>query len=312
MKAMVTTKYGPPEVLQIEEREKPIPTNNQVLIKIHTTTVSVGDVKMRSLDVPGPQKVLGRLFLGITKPRKDILGMEIAGEIVEVGTDVTKFKVGERVYASTFWEGLGGYTEFKCMNEDGMLAKIPDGISYEEVVPLLGGGVTAAKVLKKGNIQPGQKVLIYGASGNVGTYAVQIAKHLRAEVIGVTSTKNLDWVKDLGCDRVIDYTTTDFTKTGEKYDVVFDAVDKLPRTQSKLALNETGIYLNTNKDSGSGVGKSQDHIEYLVLLDELLHEGRIRSFIDRTYTFEEIPEAHRFVETGRKRGSVVVKIVGYS
>ncbi|MFW9768261.1 MAG: alcohol dehydrogenase catalytic domain-containing protein, partial [Candidatus Thorarchaeota archaeon] len=135
MKAMVTTRYGPPEVLQIEEREKPIPKDNQVLVKIYTTTVSVGDVKMRSLDVPGPQKVLGRLFLGITKPRKDILGMEIAGEVVEVGTDVTKFEIGERVYASTFWEGLGGYTEFKCMNEDGMLAKIPDGVTYEEVVP---------------------------------------------------------------------------------------------------------------------------------------------------------------------------------
>lgn len=312
MRAMVTTKYGPPEVLQIEEREKPIPKDNQVLVKIHTTTVSVGDVKMRSLDVPGPQKVLGRLFLGITKPRKDILGMEIAGEVVEVGADVTKFKITDRVYASTFWEGLGGYTEFKCMNEDGMLAKIPDGVTYEEVVPLLGGGVTAAKVLKKGNIQPGYRVLIYGASGNVGTYAVQIAKHLGAEVIGVTSTKNLDWVKDLGCDRVLDYTTTEFTQTGEKYDIVFDAVDKMHPSQRELLLNESGIYLNTNKDSGSGVGKSKDHIEYLVFLDELLQLGKIKSFIDRTYTFEEIQEAHRYVETGRKRGSVVVKIVGNS
>lgn len=309
MRAMVTTKYGPPEVLQIEEREKPIPEVNQVLIKIHTTTVSVGDVKMRSLDVPGPQKVLGRLFLGITKPRKDILGMEIAGEVVEVGAKVTKFNTGDRVYASTFWEGLGGYAEFKCINEDGMLAKIPSGISYEEVVPLLGGGVTAAKVLKKANIQPGQKVLVYGASGNVGSYAVQIAKNMGAEVIGVCSTKNIEWVKDLGCDRVIDYTTTDFTETGEKFDVIFDAVDKLPSSHRKVSLSETGIYLNTNKDSGSGVGKSKDHIEFLVLLDELLHASKIRSFIDKTYRFEEIPEAHRYVETGRKRGSVVVTVI---
>jgi len=312
MKAMVTTKYGPPEVLQIEERDKPIPQDNQVLVKIYTTTVSVGDIKMRSLDVPGPQKVLGRLFLGITKPRKDILGMEIAGEVVEVGGSVTKFKNRDRVYASTFWEGLGGYTEFKCMNEDGMLAKIPSGITYEEVVPLLGGGVTAAKVLKKGKIQPGQKVLVYGASGNVGSYAVQIAKQLGAEVTGVTSTRNLNWVKDLGCTKVIDYTTTDFTKTGEKFDIVFDAVDKMPSSQREVSLNETGIYLNTNKDSGSGVGKSKDHLEYLVFLDELLHAGKIKSFIDRTYTFEEIPEAHRYVETGRKRGSVVIKIVDSS
>ncbi|MFW9789522.1 MAG: NAD(P)-dependent alcohol dehydrogenase [Candidatus Thorarchaeota archaeon] len=309
MKAMVTTKYGPPEVLQIEEREKPIPKDNQVLVKIHTTTVSVGDVKMRSLDVPGLQKVLGRLFLGITKPRKDILGMEIAGEIDEVGAEVTQFNIGDRVYASTFWEGLGGYAEFKSMNEDGMIAKIPNDITYEEVVPLLGGGVTAAKVLKKGNIKPGQNVLIYGASGNVGSYAVQIAKHLGAEIIGVCSTKNLEWVKDLGCDRIIDYTTTDFTQTGDRYDVVFDAVDKMDPSQRKMALKETGIYLNTSKDSGSGVGKSKDHIEYLVLLDELLHAGLIKSFIDRTYKFEEIPEAHRYVETGRKRGSVVVKVI---
>jgi NADPH:quinone reductase-like Zn-dependent oxidoreductase len=198
------------------------------------------------------------------------------------------------------------------MNEEGMLAKMPSDMSYEEVVPLLGGGITAAKVLKKGNIQPGQKVLIYGASGNVGSYAVQIAKHLGADVTGVCSTKNLDWVKNLGCDRVIDYTTTDFTKTGEKYDIVFDAVDKLPSSQREVALNETGIYLNVDKDSGSGVGKSKDHVEYLVLLDELLQAGKITSFIDKTFTFEEIPEAHKYVETGRKRGSVVVSIVDRS
>jgi len=312
MKAMVTTKYGPPEVLQIEERERPVPEDNQVLIKIHTTTVSVGDVKMRSLDVPGIQKILGRLFLGITKPRKDILGMEIAGEVVEVGAEVTKFKIGDRVYASTFWEGLGGYAEFKSMNEDGMIAKIHNGVTYEEVVPLLGGGVTAAKILKKGEIKPGQKVLIYGASGNVGSYAIQIAKYFGAEVTGVCSTKNLEWVKDLGCDKVIDYTTTDFTQIGERYDIVFDAVAKIPSSQREVALNETGIYLNVDKDSGSGVGKSKDHIEYLVFLDELLHAGKIASFIDKTYTFEEIPDAHRYVETGRKRGSVVIKIIDIS
>lgn len=305
---MVTTRYGPPEVLQIQEREKPIPKENEVLIKIHTTTVSVGDVKMRSLDVPPVQKVLGRLFLGWTKPRKDVLGMELAGEIVEIGVDVTRFKIGDQVFASTFWEGLGGYAEYKCMPEDGMLALKPANVSYEEIVPILGGGVTAAKVLKKGNIQPGQKVLIYGASGNVGTFAVQIAKHSGAYVTGVCSTRNMELVTELGADRVIDYTREDFTKSGDTYDIVFDAVDKMLPSQRKVSLNETGIYLNVDKDSG-GVGKSKDHIEYLTFLKELVEAGEIKSVIDRTYMFEEIPEAHKYVETGHKTGCVVVRVV---
>lgn len=305
---MITTKYGPPEVLQIQERERPIPKEDEVLIKIHTTTVSVGDVKMRSLDVPPVQKVLGRLFLGWTKPRKDVLGMELAGEIVEIGVDVTRFKIGDQVFASTFWEGLGGYAEYKCMPEDGMLALKPANVSYEEIVPILGGGVTAAKVLKKGNIQPGQKVLIYGASGNVGTFAVQIAKHSGAYVTGVCSTRNMELVTELGADRVIDYTREDFTKSGDTYDIVFDAVDKMLPSQRKVSLNETGIYLNVDKDSG-GVGKSKDHIEYLTFLKELVEAGEIKSVIDRTYMFEEIPEAHKYVETGHKTGCVVVRVV---
>ncbi len=308
MKAMVTTKYGPPEVLQIQERKTPIPKENEVLIKIHTTTVSVGDVKMRSLDVPPVQKVLGRLFLGWTKPRKDVLGMELAGEINEVGADVTRFKIGDQVFASTFWEGLGGYAEYKCMTEDGMLAIRPTNVSYEEIVPILGGGVTAAKVLKKGNIQSGQKVLIYGASGNVGTFAVQIAKHFEAEVTGVCSTRNIELVTELGADKVIDYTKEDFTKIGETYDIVFDAVNNMLPSQRRVSLNETGIYLNVDKDSG-GIGKSKDHIEYLTFLKELVEAGEIKSVIDRTYLFEEIPEAHKYVETGHKTGCVVVKVV---
>ena len=307
MKAIVTTKYGPPEVLQIQEREKPIPKANEVLIRIHATTVSVGDVKMRSLDVPPVQRVLGRLFLGWTKPKKDILGMELAGEIVEVGVDVTKFKIGDQVFASTFWSGLGGHAEYNCIPEDGMLAIKPANVSYEEVVPLLGGGVTAAKILKKGNIQPGQKILIYGASGNVGTFAVQIAKHFGAEVTGVCSTSNVEWVKELGCDKVIDYKTTDFTESGETYDIVFDAVNKIESSKRKVTLNATGIYLNVDKDSG-GVGKAKDHIEQLTLLKELLDAGKIKSVIDRTYTFEQIPEAHKYVETGRKKGCIVITV----
>ena len=307
MKAMITTKYGPPEVLQIMEREKPTPKVNEVLIKIHATTVSIGDVKMRGLDIPTAQKFAARLFLGWTKPKKDILGMEAAGEVEAVGADVTKFKVGDRVFASTFWDGLGGYAQYKCIPEDSMLAIIPEQMSYEQAVPVPGGGVTAARILKKGNIQRGHKVLIYGASGNVGTYSVQIANFLGAKVTGVCSTKNLEWVKELGCEKVIDYTKEDFTKSGETYDIVFDAVNRMDPSQRKVSLTETGIYLNVDKDSG-GVGKSKDHIEYLVFLKGLMEAGKLKSIIDSTYPFEKIPEAHKFVASGRKRGSVVITV----
>jgi NADPH:quinone reductase-like Zn-dependent oxidoreductase len=307
MKAMITTKYGPIEVLQIEEREKPTPRLNEVLIKILATTVSVGDVLMRGLDLPSGQKIAARMFLGWSKPKKDILGMEAAGEVEAVGSNVTKFKVGDRVFASTFWNGLGGYAQYKCIPEDSMIGLIPENMSYEQAVPVLGGGVTAIKILSKGDIQPGQKVLIYGASGNVGTYAVQIAKHLGAEVTGICSTRNLEMVKDLGADFVIDYTAEDFTQNGVMYDIVFDAVDKMEPSQRKVSLTESGIYLNVIKDSG-GVGKSKDHIEFLTFLQELMEAGKLKSVIDSTYTFEQIPEAHTFVESGRKRGCIVVTV----
>jgi NADPH:quinone reductase-like Zn-dependent oxidoreductase len=191
------------------------------------------------------------------------------------------------------------------MPEDDVLAVKPESMSYEEVVPVLGGGLTAAKILKNRNIQPGKKILIYGASGNVGTFAVQIAKYLGAEVTGICSTKNLEWVKDLGADKVIDYTKEDFTQSGETYDIVFDAVGKMEDSKRKVSLNETGIHLNVDKDSGS-MGKSHEQIEYLVFVKELLEAGKLKSVIDSTYPFEQIPEAHAYVETGRKKGSVVI------
>lgn len=309
MKVMVTTNYGPPNVLQVSEREKPIPKENEVLVKIRVTTVSVGDVKMRGLlDLSSGQKLAARLFLGWSKPKKDVLGMEIAGEVEDIGSEVTKFKVGDRVFASTFWDGLGGYAQYKCFPENSMIATIPESISYEQAVPVLGGGLTAAKVLKKANIQPGQKILIYGASGNVGTYAVQIAKHFGAEVTGVCSSRNFELVKDLGAEFVIDYTKEDFTQNSKKYDIIFDAVDKLESSKCKVSLNETGVYLNVSKDSGSG-GKARDHIEYLAFLRDLMADGKLKSVIDRTYTFEKIPQAHEYVQTGRKRGNVIIKML---
>ncbi len=308
LKVMVTTKYGPSDVLQIMEREKPNPNENEVLVKIHVTTVSVGDVKMRGLiDLSSGQKLAARMYLGWSKPKKDVLGMEAAGEVEEIGPEVTKFTVGDRVFASTFWDGLGGYAQYKCFPEGSMIATIPDSISYEQAVPVLGGGLTAAKVLKKGNIQPGDKVLIYGASGNVGTYAVQIAKHFGAEVTGICSTRNIELVKELGADFAIDYTEEDFTQSSKKYDIIFDAVDKIESSKRKVSLNETGVYLNVSKDSGSG-GKASDHIELLTFLRDLMAAGKLKSVIDKTYSFNQIPQAHEYVQTGRKRGSIVVTI----
>jgi NADPH:quinone reductase-like Zn-dependent oxidoreductase len=307
MRAVVTTKYGPPEVLQLREVEKPTPRANEVLVKVHATTVSAGDIKMRSLNLPAAQKLMARLFLGLRKPKKDILGMELAGTVEAVGENVTRFRKGNEVFGSTLWSGLGGYAEYNCIPEDGVIAIKPANVTFEEAAPFAGGGLIAAKILGMGSIGPGQNVLIYGASGSVGTYAVQIAKHFGAHVTGVCSTGNLELVKSLGADQVIDYTRDDFAKSGETYDVIFDAVDKLPPSLGKKALKETGSYLNVAKSSG-GMGKGSEHVEFLVFLKELIEAGEIRSIIDRIYTLEQIVEAHRYVEAGHKSGNVVITL----
>ncbi|HEY6075009.1 MAG TPA: NAD(P)-dependent alcohol dehydrogenase, partial [Anaerolineales bacterium] len=298
--------YGPPEVLRLQEVEKPAPRDREVLVKVHATTVTIGDTIMRSLNLPvhGWQKWMARLFLGIRHPKRPILGMELAGEIETVGKAVTRFKAGDQIFASTLGVNFGGYAEYKCLPDDGMLAIKPVNLTYEEAAAATGAGMTALRCLRKANIQRGQKVLIYGASGAVGTNAVQLAKHhFEADVIGVCSTSNLELVKSLGADRVMDYTREDFTQSGATYDVIFDAVGKISASHGKQALKKTGVYLNVHKDSGNG-----EKIEELLCIKDLVEAGKIRVVIDRRYPLEQIVEAHRYVDTGHKKGNVVITL----
>jgi NADPH:quinone reductase-like Zn-dependent oxidoreductase len=279
MKTMIYEKYGSPEVLHLKEMAKPTPKDNEVLIRVYATTVTIGDTIMRSLNIPGPrwQRIASRLYLGIRKPKRQILGMELAPEIEAIGRRVTRFKKGDAVLASTFGVNFGGYAEYKCLPEDGMLALKPTNLTYEEAAAVPGGGMTALRCLRKANIQPGQKVLIYGASGAVGTNAVQLARHhFGADVTGVCSTSNVDLVKSLGANQVIDYTQEDFTQSGQTYDLIFDAVGKLDPAQGKKALKPAGVYLNVHKDSGSGEKK-----EDLLYLKDLIEAGKLKPVIDR-------------------------------
>ena len=303
MKAAVYEEYGPPEVVQIREVPDPIPKDNEVLVKILATTVSAGDVRMRAFDVPGNALVrfMGRLFLGIRGPRRRILGMQLAGQVVAVGENVTRFEVGDDVFASTYPTGFGAHAQYKCLPEHTVMATKPTNMSYPEAATCPVPGMGAFNVLKRASIQPGQKVIVYGASGAVGTNAVQLAKHWGAEVTGVCSESNFELVRSLGADNVIDYTKTDFTQTGQTYDVVFDAVGKISSSSSKAALNENGIFLTIGSQ-----GKEQ--AEELIELKEIIEEGRLISVIDRTYPLEEIVEAYRYVDKGHKKGNVVITL----
>ncbi len=310
MKASVYTQYGPPEVLQLVEVPKPAPRDHEVLVKVHATTVTIGDTIMRSFKLPnitGWQKFMARLILGWHKPRRHILGMELAGEIEATGRKVTRFKPGEAVFASTFDVNFGGHAEYKCLPENGVIAIKPVNLTYEEAAAIPGGGQTAWHCLQRGKIQPGQEILIYGASGAVGTFAVQLAsRHFGANVTGVCSGANVDLVKSLGASQVIDYTRQDFTQSTETYDVVFDAVGKLSPAPCKKALKPGGIYLNVHADSSGG-----EKVEYMLVLKGLIEAGVIKPVIDRIYPFDQIAEAHRYVEQGHKKGNVAITM-GFS
>ncbi len=301
MKAVICPKYGSPDVLQLIQIAKPTPKDNEVLVKVHATTVTVGDVRMRGFNVPLQFWIPSRLYLGITKPRRSILGMEVAGEVEAVGSAVTRFKVGDAVMASTFTTNFGGYAEYKCMPEDGVLAIVPASMTYEEAVALPIGGQTALRFLHAANLRAGMNVLIYGASGSVGTYAVQIAKAFGAEVTGVCSTANLDMVKALGADRVIDYTREDFTAGGARYDIVFDAVGKTSKAKSQTVLAPNGTFVSV-------MGDAKEQVEDLLELVKLVEAGKLKSVIDRCYPLEQIVEAHRYVDQGHKKGNVVIVV----
>jgi NADPH:quinone reductase-like Zn-dependent oxidoreductase len=326
MKAVVYTEYGPPEVLQLREVDKPVPKDNEVLVKIHATTVTSGDVRMRGLIIPPLVRPFMRIVLGLRGPKQTILGVDLAGEIEATGKDVEQFKVGDRVFGSAYGTGTGTYAQYMCMREDAVLATMPSNMTYEEAAPVFFGAHTALHFLRKADIRAGQKVLIHGASGALGTYAVQLARHFGAEVTGVCSTANLEMVKSLGADRVVDYTKEDFTKSGEKYDVIFCTLGKSPFSGCIGSLNENGIYLRavhlelspilrgiwtsvtTSKKIINGV--AGETVEDLVYLRGLIEEGKLRPVIDRTYPMEQIAEAHRYVEQGHKKEVVHPLLTG--
>lgn len=309
MKAIIYTQYGPPEVLRLAEIPKPAPSEREVLVKIRATTVTIGDCRMRSFTVPPEQRFFARLYLGIFRPRRPVLGMELAGDIEAVGTKVTRFKPGDPVFASTFDADWGGYAEYKCFQENGLVALKPANLDYGEAAAAVGGGETALRCLNQAYIQPGQTVLIYGASGAVGTNAVQLARNLfDAEVTGVCCAANHDLVKSLGATHVLDYTCQDFTRQGRFYDVVFDAVAKVPAAHARKALKPGGVYLNVHRDAHAKAGMTP--LQGLLELKDLLEAGKLKPAIDRVYPFDQIVEAHRYVELGHKKGNVVINVAG--
>jgi NADPH:quinone reductase-like Zn-dependent oxidoreductase len=322
VKAVVCTKYGPPEVLQLEEVEKPIPEDNEVLVRIYAATVSATDPTFRS-----GKPFIARFFTGLTKPKNPIPGNEFAGEIEAAGRDVQRFKQGDQVFGQSDLS-YGAHAEYKCLPEDGALAKKPANMTYEEATTIPDGALGALVFLRRCDIESANTVLINGASGSLGTFGIQLAKYYGAEVTGVCSTTNVEMVKSLGADHVVDYTVEDFTKTGQSYDIIFDAVNKSSFSRCKGTLTQGGRYIFTGPTPSNmlqtlwtakigdkkalmtapGLRPASEKAENLVFLAELVEAGKLKSVIDRRYALEEIAEAHRYVEKGHKKGNVVLTV----
>ena len=300
MKAIVCTKSGSPEVLKLRELERPTPKQNEILVKVKASTVTRGDVNFRKI----PRIILVPLgFLFGFKPMK-ITGVELAGVVEAIGPDVKQFNKGDHVYGTTTGLKYGGNAEYVCVPEKskkGVIVKKPNNISFIDVAVIPVGGMTALHILRKVNIQKGQKILIYGASGSVGTYAAQLAKYFGAHVTGICSSDNLELVKSIGADNVIDYTKEDFTKGKVIYDAVFDAVGKITKSSCKNVLNKNGSFLSVKYPT-------KEKVEYMIFLNELIENGKIKSVIDRTYTLDNVAEAHRYVEQGHKKGNIVITL----
>jgi NADPH:quinone reductase-like Zn-dependent oxidoreductase len=307
MKAIIYTTYGPPDVLKLTELEKPVPGNNEILVKVHASTVSSGVLWARSGKHPDSRffSLVVRIVFGLTKPRKTILGYEVSGEVEAVGKDVNLFKPGDQVFGTTTGLRAGAYAQYVCLPEtwkQGVVARKPENANHDEAAAVPIGGMTALYLLRKAKIRQGQEVLIYGASGSVGTFAVQLARyHFGAKVTGVCSTSNLELVKSLGAEEVIDYTQEDFTQNGKTYDVIFDAVGKISSSRSKKSLTKNGKYITVKSPT-------KEITENLILLKALMEEGKIKAVIDRRYPLEETAEAHRYVEQGHKKGNVVITV----
>lgn len=328
MRAIVCRKYGPPEVLQLKEVEMPTPKDNEVLIKIHATTVTMGDCETRSLKFSGVLKFLMRLAIGFRGPRKkhSILGQELVGEIVSIGSKVKKFKIGDSVFASTGFH-FGAYAEYICLPEKGLILIKPESVTYEDAAAIPTGGLEALHYIRKANIQKGQTILIRGASGSIGTVAIQLAKYYGAVVTGVGNPKSLEVMKSIGADNVIDYTKQDFTQSGQTYDFIFDVIGKNPFSNYLGCFNQKGTYINANPklaliNRDKKIAKKNDirfisgnrddnkeMIEQLNLLKELIEVGKIKSVIDRRYTLEQMVDAHTYVEKGEKTGNVIINVI---
>ncbi len=328
MKAVIWTKYGSPDWLELQEIEKPQPKDNELLIKIHATTVTVGDCEMRRFEYPLLMKILLRLYIGVRRPKRiTILGMEFTGQVESVGKDVTKFKIGDEVFAATGFIGTGTCAEYICLPEEprmGAMALKPQNMTFEEAAAVPVGGLEALSLLKQTNIQSGDKILINGAGGTIGPFAIQIAKYYGAEVTAVDSTKKLDTLQFIGADHVIDYKAENFTKSGKVYDVIFDVIGKASYSGCIKSLKENGIFLISNPKGTRSIlgrwtsrrsskkvicGASTDSTEDLIFLRELIELGQIKSVIDRRFPLEKTAEAHVYVESGEKNGNVVITVV---